>query len=729
MQAQILRIAVFAPLRRLYDYLPPEGVTVREGVRVLVPFGRSRRIGIVIEVIKRSDLAPDRLKRVIEVLDLETLLGTEEIGFLSWVASYYQHPPGEVYASALPVLLRLGKVAPSNSAIGWRLTNEGRSINPEQLRRAPKQAELLTALGHHPEGISQANLTADYGNCRPALLALCERGWIESQQLQLLPQVSNPVPAPVLNEEQRQAVDAVSSTEGFQVFLLHGVTGSGKTEVYLEIARQVLRQQRQVLVMVPEIALTPQTTQRFGERLGISPLLLHSGLSDKERALAWSQAAQGKAMLLLGTRSAVLTPLPDLGLVIVDEEHDLSFKQQDGIRYSARDLAILRASRAGCPVVLGSATPSLEALHNVLNGRFAELRLTQRAGTARPPLIQLLDIRSAPLEAGMSKALLAEVGLTLGRGEQVLLFLNRRGFAPILICHDCGWTAQCRHCDARMTVHFQENGLWCHHCGYFQRVPQQCPDCQGPRLITLGQGTEQVETALQALFPAQSLVRIDRDSTRRKGSLQHMLEQVRQGKHSLLLGTQMLAKGHDFPNVTLVGILDVDQGLFGADFRATERMAQLLIQVAGRAGRADKPGRVLIQTHHADHPLLNLLIQQGYPAFASEMLAERRAASLPPFSHQALLRAESPRRGEAEEFLRLALGLGRDQAMPGIEMWGPVPAPMERRAGRFRYQLLTQSTNRTQLHRYLGRWLEAIEGLKTGHLLRWSIDVDPQEML
>ena len=729
MQPQILRVAVFAPIRRLFDYLSPEEGMVVAGMRVRVPFGRSHRIGMVTGIVEQTEIDPGRLKAVAGVLDREPLLRGDDIDFLSWVASYYQHPPGEVFASALPVLLRLGETTPSDHLAGWQLTGEGRLADVTQLSRAPKQAGLLAVIGRHPGGISQVDLSAEYGNCRPLLLALQEKGLIEAVQLRpSLPEMT-PVPAPLLNGEQTVAVESISSASGFHVFLLDGITGSGKTEVYLEAARRVLQQHRQVLVLVPEIALTPQTTHRFAQRLGITPLLLHSGLTDKERALAWTLASQGKAGLLLGTRSAVLTPLPGLGLVIVDEEHDLSFKQQEGVRYSARDLAILRARRADCPVVIGSATPSLESLHNVEAGRYKGLRLTQRAGSALPPDMRLVDIRSAPLEAGMSRALLHEIEQTLDQGDQALLFLNRRGFAPVLMCHDCGWFAQCPHCDARMTVHFQDAGLWCHHCGYFQRFPSQCPSCQGLRLATLGQGTEQVETALKTLFPSHSVARIDRDSTRRKGTLQQLLEQARQGKHALLLGTQMLAKGHDFPNLTLVGILDVDQGLFGADFRATERMAQLIVQVAGRAGRADKPGRVLIQTRHADHPLLNLLIGRGYPAFASEMLAERQAAALPPFSHQVMLRAESAIPGEAEKFLRQAAQLGREQSAPGIEIWGPAPAPMERRAGRFRYQLLIQSANRSQLHRYLGRWLLAIEGVKTGHRLRWSIDVDPQEML
>lgn len=729
MDQKIIRVAVFAPLRRLFDYLPKPDCTILPGQRVRIPFGKSQRVGVVIEKLDGSSTDSNKLKAIEEVIDNFPLFSQSDIDFLSWVAGYYQHPPGEVFSSALPILFRMGETLPDKRLPGWRLTDSGKSISPDTLKRSPQQARLLDILLSMPHGISKSNLNNEYQISRSALQALKSKQWIEEVQLEPIAESLSPAPPPDLNQEQQQAAEAVQQQSDFKVFLLDGITGSGKTEVYLEIAKTILEQGKQILVLVPEIALTPQTTHRFRTRLGIQPTVMHSALSDKERAIAWLSATMGESQLLLGTRSTVLTPLPNLGLVIIDEEHDLSFKQQEGFRYSARDLAVIRGQRADCPVVLGSATPSLESLHNVDKARFQALKLTKRAGAAQPPTIQLLDIRSAPLQAGLSRALLKEVEQELKSGHQVILFLNRRGYAPVLTCHDCGWTAKCSHCDARPTVHRQDNSLWCHHCGAIGRLPNKCPDCNSERLITLGQGTEQVEVTLNELYPDYSVARIDRDSTRRKGQLQLLLEEIREGKHQLLLGTQMLAKGHDFPNVTLVGILDIDQGLFGADYRAPERMAQLLIQVAGRAGRADKPGRVVVQTRHADHPFLNLLINQGYRAFSRDMLAERHAAQLPPFFFQVMLRSESARNGEAETFLRQAFECGKKINSSSIQFWGPAPAPMEKRAGRFRYQLLVQSANRSHLHRFLRNWMMELEKLKTSKYLRWSIDVDPQEML
>jgi len=445
--------------------------------------------------------------------------------------------------------------------------------------------------------------------------------------------------------------------------------------------------------------------------------------------MAWQDARQGRARLVLGTRSALFTPMPELGLVVVDEEHDLSLKQQDGFRYSARDLALVRAQRCDCPVLLGSATPSLESLRNAQDGRYTHLPLRQRAGGAASPQIDLLDIRSVRLEAGVSPTLIRMVEQELQAGNQVLLFLNRRGYAPLLTCHDCGWVAECRRCDARMTLHLASHQLWCHHCGARRPLDTACPDCGGADLRPLGQGTERLQGMLQQRFPGTGIVRIDRDTTRRKGSLEKLLEEIRKGKYSLLLGTQMLAKGHHFPNVTLVGILNVDQGLFGADYRAAERMAQLIVQVAGRSGRAEKAGRVLIQTRHPDHPLLRLLLRGGYDAFAEQALAERQEALLPPYSYQALLRAEAHREHDPLEFLQQAVALADGMAREGVEFWGPVPAPMERRAGRYRAHLLVQAGQRPLLQALIARWVPQLETCGSARRVRWSIDVDPQEML
>jgi primosomal protein N' (replication factor Y) len=421
--------------------------------------------------------------------------------------------------------------------------------------------------------------------------------------------------------------------------------------------------------------------------------------------------------------------MPRLGLVIVDEEHDLSFKQQEGFRYSARDMALVRARRRGCPVVLGSATPSLESLRNAQLDRYKHLTLLQRAGDAEPPRLDILDIRSVHLEAGVSPALFRMIDEELAAGNQALLFLNRRGYSPLLTCYDCGWIAECRRCDSRLTYHRGNGLLWCHHCGSQRPVDKICPECGQARLNPLGQGTERLEEVLAQRFAASSIVRIDRDSTRRKGSMQRRLDEIHQGRHQILLGTQMLAKGHHFPNVTLVGILDVDQGLFGADFRAAERMAQMITQVAGRAGRAEKPGRVLVQTRHPDHPLINTLIRNGYAAFAGESLRERQDAVLPPFSYQALVRAEATKSTLPRTFLEQAMQTGLALAQGDVGFWGPVAAPMERRAGHYRAHLLLQAHSRRQLHGLLAKWLPQIRELPAARRVRWSLDVDPQEML
>jgi primosomal protein N' (replication factor Y) len=515
----------------------------------------------------------------------------------------------------------------------------------------------------------------------------------------------------------------------FRPFLLEGVTGSGKTEVYIHLLADVLAAGGQALVLVPEIGLTPQLQRRLERRLAVPMAVLHSGLATGARERAWQSAAEGSVSLVLGTRSAVFVPMPRLALLLVDEEHDLSLKQQDGFRYSARDLAVRRAQQARCPVVLGSATPSLESLHNAARGRYQRLDLPERAGGALAPELAVLDIRGQPLRAGLSPVLVDLMREQLAARSQVLLFLNRRGFAPVLTCHDCGWVGDCPHCDARLTLHLAENRLWCHHCGLSRPLPLACPHCKGADLRPLGRGTERLEEELRGLFPDTPLARIDRDSTRRKGELARLLAAARAGDYPLLLGTQMLAKGHHFPDVTLVGILDLDQGLYGADYRAPERMAQLVVQVAGRAGRATRPGRVVLQTRHPRHPLLQLLRRRGYPAFADAALEERLTAGLPPFSHQVLLRAEGRERDDAMAFLgrarEEASGLGAGQ----VELFGPVPAPMERRAGRYRAQVLLQATHRTTLQEFLGAWTPRLYALEGRGRVRWSLDVDPQEML
>ncbi len=731
----ILHIALAGPLRSLFDYLPQAGKRPPPAVgsRVEVPFGRSGRSGVVAAVDNHTELPRDQLKRITRALDEAPLFSPQDLRLLRWAADYYQHPLGDVIMQALPVNLRKTRPIASPRANGWRLTQAGRRSDSSAFDRAPKQSSLMQLLATRAEGLDRSRLLATTGASESVLRSLMAKGLIEPCHLQQTgsESVTDKEPRHQLNPAQQRAVDRVrEERHGFKPFLLHGVTGSGKTEVYLRLIETVLADQRQALVLVPEIGLTPQLMARFRRHLGDRVALLHSGLADGEREAVWHAVRRGEKPVLLGTRSAIFTPMPRLGLILVDEEHDLSFKQQEGFRYSARDLALVRAQQAGCPVVLGSATPSLESLRNARDGRYRLLELPQRATNASLPKLQMIDIRSAQLDSGLSSVLLREVRQALAEKGQVMLFLNRRGYAPMLTCHACGWLTECPRCDARMTHHRKQNLLWCHHCGHQRRVPAQCPECGSPELRAVGQGTERLEARLAELFPDTPLARIDRDTTSRKGSLERLLDGIRQGHYPLLLGTQMLAKGHHFPDVTLVGIIDVDQGLFGADYRAPERMAQLILQVAGRAGRAERPGRVLIQTRHPDHPLMELLTKQGYDAFAEVALEERRLAQLPPFSHQVLLRAESTRARDPLDFLEQAARLGRSMPQASkVEFWGPVPAPMERRAGKIRAHLLIQSGQRQSLHRWLSQWVSQLSALPESKRVRWSLDVDPMEML
>ncbi len=729
-----LRVAVPTPLYRLFDYLPPEGIelsSLQPGVRVRVPFGRSDVVGLVVALPAEPGFDRTKLKRIHAVLDEEVLISAPLLKLLRWGADYYHHPLGEVVAAALPVLLRQGEAATAQQHRRWCVSEAGRAVVLDGLaRRAPRQLALMRRLLAVDGGLLDSQLSEVMSGWQPVMRALEKKGWVVAEQVAaLVPPDPAAEPLPTLNDDQQRAVAAITAAQGFRPFLLDGVTGSGKTEVYLRAVAHTVEQGRQVLVLVPEITLTPQLVARFRRRLNVPIAVLHSGMNDRERLNAWLHARSGEAAVVIGTRSAVFTPLLEAGLIIIDEEHDASLKQQSGFRYSARDLALVRARNEGIPIVLGSATPGFETLLNVQQGRYHHLSLPQRAGSARPPRVRLLDVCSQKMDEMLSEPLLKLMQRHLDDGGQVLLFLNRRGFAPTLICHECGWVAECRRCDVHMTLHQHSRSLRCHHCGSQRPLPRQCSDCGSVDLRPLGSGTERVDEALARHFPAIGIARLDRDSTRRKGSLETILDDVSRGACRILVGTQMLAKGHHFPNVTLVGILDGDQGLFGIDFRAGERMAQLITQVAGRAGRGDKIGEVVIQTHHADHPLLQLLCEKGYHAYAKEGLAERHTAALPPYHFMALLRAEAGRQPLPEAFLEQAMAAAQALDIAGVELYGPLPSPMERRAGKYRAQLLLQSAQRKALHQLLGRWVAELGKLPAARRVRWSLDVDPIDLM
>ncbi|MFA7320748.1 MAG: primosomal protein N' [Dokdonella sp.] len=725
---RIVRVAVPVPLPRLFDYRLEPGVAAPAiGVRVRVPFSGRDRVGVVLGHDPRSDLADDQLKPLGEILDAQPLLTGELVATLEWASRYYQHAIGEVFDAALPAVLRRGGALPPAGIAGVVLTPQGReglaAATPAPGTRIGRLLEMLGG-----GALAAADLDQRLPAWRSSARTLKSRGWLQDCRLQAWPIPATAVAAPLLNDEQRAAVDALGACSGtFATFLLDGVTGSGKTEVYLASIAETLRQGRQALVLVPEIALTPQTTRRFRERLGFDVAFLHSGLGEGERAAAWLAAARGEARVVLGTRSAIFVPLPNAGLIIVDEEHDASYKQQDGFRYHARDLAVVRARALGVPLILGSATPSLESMANAQARRYRLLRLSQRAGVAKPPSLQIMDLRRKRLDQGLAISTLAAIEACLGRGEQVLVFRNRRGYAPVLFCHACGWSAHCTRCDRPLTLHRGAARLRCHHCGAEERVPSACPACASTALAPQGQGTERLEEVLQQRFPQVPVVRVDRDSTRSRGGRDAIFDQLDVAGPRILVGTQMLAKGHDLPNLTLVVVTGVDQGLYSVDFRAAERLGQLIVQVAGRAGRAERPGAVILQTHHPEHPLLHALISGGYPALAAGLLGERRAAGLPPFASFSLLRAESRAAEDVAAFLQAAVDAAR-ASQPAIVVHGPLPAPMPRRAGYQRSQVLIEAAERATMQAFLPDWLTTLRALKHARRVRWSIDVDPVEM-
>jgi primosomal protein N' (replication factor Y) (superfamily II helicase) len=536
-----------------------------------------------------------------------------------------------------------------------------------------------------------------------------------------------PLESPLtLNTEQAIAVSTIKEhLHHYHSFLLQGVTGSGKTEVYLQVIDEVMRKGKQVLILVPEIGLTPQLLSRFRARFSQSMVTIHSGLNETERANAWFCAKEGLAQMVIGTRSAIFAPLSNLGLIVIDEEHDASFKQMEGVRYSARDTALMRACSANIPIILGSATPSLESLNNCRHNKYTLLRLNQKACSTHPLQFELIDVRAQPLKHGLSASAMGAIKTHLDNNNQVLVFINRRGFAPVLLCHQCGWMVDCRACDSHLTVHKQLDKMICHHCGITERVPKQCPSCKSTELIPVGAGTQRVHEFLAKQFPDAAVVRIDRDKIRKKNALAEQLDSIHRGDAQLIVGTQMLAKGHHFPRLSLVVVLDADGGLHHHDFRAVEHLGQLLTQVAGRAGRAELPGQVVIQTHVPNHPLLNVLIQQGYDDFANALLCNRKEAGLPPFHFLALIRAQG---ASIEAVLKLLHATKDKISAHPVSVMGPAPAPLPRKANRYRMQLLVKSTTRHALKSSLTEVRHWLTMNKLCNGVRWNVDVDPMDL-
>ena len=725
----IVRVAVPVPLPGSFDYLwPGPGDPPVPGTRVRVPLGRGERVGTVLGTAGASDVAPEKLKPLLAVLDTAPIIGEELLATLAWCADYYHHPIGEVVSQALPVLLRQGRPPPSGLVAGHRLTAAGREESIDAVApRAPRQAEALEILRAQEE-LADAELR-DLGVGRDTVARLVAKGWAEPVTLpeRVIEATRTGLgTAPDLTDDQAAALAAIRSDTGYHAYLLQGVTGSGKTEVYLQLIQSQLEAGKQSLLLVPEIGLTPQLVARLEDRFGERLALMHSNRPDVERLRAWHDAFLGEAKVIVGTRSAVFAPLPMPGLIVVDEEHDASYKQHEGFRYSARDLAVYRARQLKVPVVLASATPSLESIHNARQDRYRLLSMPRRIGSAGEPAFHVIDLNRHAARHGLSTPLISAMERHLAAENQVMLFLNRRGFAPVLFCAECRAVEECSHCDSRLTVHASSGRLRCHHCGAQSALSWACSSC-GSERIAVGAGTQRVDDELRALFPTSNIARLDRDVATRHAELTRVLAEVEAGDTQILVGTQMLTKGHDFPRVTMVGVLDADQGLLGADFRSNERLAQTLLQVAGRAGRRDQPGEVFVQTHFPAHPLLRCLTQRSYSEFAELALAEREASQWPPFAHLIVWRAQAAARAPAHDFLARVAREARRIAGP-VSVLGPAAAPMERRGGRFRAQLLFRCTDRAALHTLAEQLDRCVRNWPEARRVRFSIDVDPAEL-
>ncbi|MFL0801490.1 MAG: primosomal protein N' [Agarilytica sp.] len=719
-------VALPVPLRESFTYRYALSIPPHAGSRVKVPFGGRTLVGVVIATQNTTDISTGKIKDTLEILDNTPCLPEELLTLCQWGANYYQHPIGEVISAALPQRLREGLQPEKHTH--YEHTQEGKGLPSEALKRAKKQQEIHQHLLEH-QHITHAQIN-DQAFSKQAMKALMDKGLIQLHETEQ-PEQPSQTDAPITNEqalqlnpEQKTAFDMVLYHR-FQCYLLQGATGSGKTEVYLQVIARVLQAGQQALILIPEIGLSPQTLGRFKKRFSVPIVELHSNIAEGERAKNWQKAKNGQARIVIGTRLASLTPFKNLGVIIIDEEHDRSYKQQDGFKYSARDLSVYRAHTLNIPIILGSATPSLESLHNANTNKYKKLVINSRAGNAKPPTFELIDQKKQTLHSGLTNKAIEAIEHTIQKEEQVLIFVNRRGYAPALICHSCGWGAICQSCDARMTLHQSPPHLLCHYCERRRPIPRNCPNCGDNDLHTAGYGTEQIEEILTQRFPLTEIIRIDRDTTKGKKSLEQKLQKAEKNKACIFIGTQMLAKGHHLPNLTLVVIPDADQGLMSSDFRGLENMGQLITQVAGRAGREQKAGRVLIQSHTPDHPLINTLVVAGYYIFAEKLLAIRNNSHLPPSTNSACFKAESKRIENCQLLLReIKRFINQEFANIRLVLIGPLPEPQEKINGRYRYTLTLRSESRTTLHNVAARILKHIEQIALAKRTRWSLDID-----
>ena len=727
----ILKVALDVPLYKLFDYQLNKKNSTKPsiGSRVLVPFGKQKKVGVIIDIVNRSSVAKSKLKECISILDENPIFEKKQLDFIHFASNYYQYPLGRVLYAAMPGNLRKGKSLTKfiDSIV---ITDNGKNVDLDSLKkRAPKQAALMSILmeNHTLDSNGLSNIFPEWKKYSKRPI---EKNWIKIEQIiephKDTQKLDKNTKGPALNSEQKKAILDIKKSSTFNTFLLDGVTGSGKTEIYLSLISDVIERGQDALILVPEIGLINQLNRRIEVRLGIKPSQYHSGLTEKERFITWKKIQESKTRIILGTRSAILAPFKNLGLIVVDEEHDISYKQQEGFRYSARDLAVMRAKNFNIPIILGSATPSLESFNQHVNNKYKYLTLKKRAGNAKMPSMHLIDLNKGHSEDGLSKLLIKSMNEHIENDGQILVFINRRGYAPTLICKTCNFIAECSRCDSRMTLYLSKKLLLCHHCNYKEKYKNSCIKCDS-EMIALGQGSQRIEDSLKKHFPNEQILRIDSDSTQQKNSLDEALEKAKAGKAKILVGTQMLSKGHHFSSLSLVVVVNADQGLFSNDFRGSERLAQNIIQVAGRAGREKKKGQVIIQTEYPDHPFWPLLFQGGYKEIVEMTLMDRKSANWPPYSFIVLIRAQSHRKKYTWSFLEEAKKILISQK-PNFSILGPVSAPMEKKASHYRGQLLLQSEGRKSLNQSLKVFIDEIERKKFVRRVKWSIDVDPIEL-